>query len=371
MKAISSLLALLALAASPETRATDTTAGGAAAITISHWGSVPGAVVTWPGAPLAAGSTEVVMIGLQNSGYGEDNSPVTLVVDLPVGVTYRHIVNAIPGFNCTAQMQGDHQVVTCTTSYLYDGQNGFITLAFDAALDIAVPGPLAFHAAIGNDVQAPPSDCVADPHQTGCGRLTWATQAPLVAQPVFIESHHAPDHFPIGQAGEISLAFTNASSASATATTIALRLPAGFAFQTPSSTPALSCSVDGAAATGQIVTCQGAGLPAGMSGILVFHPMVGAETEVPGPVVVLAAIDQSNPPSTATLFACADDPSPSYCRWHEIPTYAPCASQYADGIYCDGFEPLLAPEAARDAAFTARSVRDASPPASPPRASRR
>src|SRR5690606_749165 len=104
------------------------------------------------------GSTEVVMIGLQNSGYGEDNSPVTLVVDLPVGVTYRHIVNAIPGFNCTAQMQGDHQVVTCTTSYLYDGQNGFITLAFDAALDIAVPGPLAFHAAIGNDVQAPPSD---------------------------------------------------------------------------------------------------------------------------------------------------------------------------------------------------------------------
>lgn len=316
-----------------------------AALVIANWGTgVPGAVATWPGPPLEAGSTDTIVVGLHNSGYGEDNSPVTLVLDMPVGVTYRHITNAIPGFTCTTQMQGGREVVTCTTPYMYDGQDGFIAMAIDAAPDIAVPGPAEFHVAVGNDMQAPPSDCSLDPHQVGCGRLTWAMRPARVAALQFASAQHNPAWFTVGQAGMVQLGLANAGEGNAAATTVVLRLPPGFAFaSSANSLPAMNCSVDGDSATGQTVACTGFGLPGGSTGSLVLHLAIGAQTEVPGPVVVLAAIDESSPATTETLLACADDPEQPQCTWLEIPTFAPCAAQYADGIYCDGFEWLHPP----------------------------
>ena len=85
------IFALLAIAFATATGARAQAPEGAALV-VANWGTgVPGAVVTWPGPPLEAGATDTLVIGLHNSGYGQNDSPVTLVLEMPVGVTFRHI----------------------------------------------------------------------------------------------------------------------------------------------------------------------------------------------------------------------------------------------------------------------------------------
>lgn len=302
----------------------------------------PGQVVTWPGdQPFEAGTQRIVEVDFQSVGYDYTSGAVTLEVDLPPRFHFTQN-SSNPAFTCTAQMQADHERVTCTTPAL--NSTGYVGLYVTAAPDIAVPGPVYFHAAIGNAVQPPPTNCAADPYQKGCGRLEWATRPPRVAALAFNGVQHSPAYFALGQRnGPLVVNVRNLGEGNASATTVVLRLPPGFHYANLiASLPAFACTPSGDAATGQILACTAAGLVASSTGFLSFAVDLDASTEAPGPVVLLGAIDQSSPASTSALTACASDPSPSHCLWHEIPTYAPCALQYgADGIYCDGFDETM------------------------------
>src|SRR5690606_40300228 len=121
---------------------------------------------------LEAGSLQQgIPVCVVNAGFGPSNTPATLKVQMHIGVTYSGIVSGIPSWTCSAAMEVDGELLTCTVPYMVSGQTGFTSMRVDFAPDVVVPGPLYLHAAIGNDQVAPPTTCVSDPHQRGCGRL--------------------------------------------------------------------------------------------------------------------------------------------------------------------------------------------------------
>ncbi len=291
----------------------------------------------------------IIAVNMRNTGFGPSNTPAILKVKFPPGVTYSGFTSGIPAWACSAAMEIDGQLLTCTAAYMTQGQNGFASIRTDFAPDVAVPGPLYFHAAIGNDEVAAPTTCVADPNQRGCGRLAVNTRPPSAAYLRFNDPdvQHSPAYFTIGQDnGPVVVNFRNIGDGVAANTAVQIKLPPGFAYtQTYSAIPALTCTTSGTLASGQLLTCQGAPMAPGSTGYVSFgvnlDPLL---TETPGPVPLLGAIDTSSPANTTLLASCASDPHQINCFWHEIPTYAPCALQHGvDGIFCDAFENLGLP----------------------------
>jgi hypothetical protein len=319
-------------------------------IEIFGWGAGnANPVETWWQTIEAGSLQNIIPVYMLNTGFSSSNTPVTLKVKFPAGVTYSGFTSGIPAWSCSAAMEIDGQLLTCTVPYMASGQLGFASIRTDFAPDIAVPGPVYFHAAIGNDQVAPPTSCVANPAQRGCGRLAVNTRPPSAAFLRFTDPdvQHSPAYFTLGQDnGPVVVNFRNIGDGVAANTAVQIKLPAGFAYtQTYSAIPSLTCTASGTLASGQLLTCQGASMAPGSNGYVSFgvhlDPVL---TESPGPVPIVGAIDISNPANTTLLASCASDPNQINCFWHEIPTYAPCALQYGiDGIYCDAFENLNLP----------------------------
>ncbi len=145
---------------------------------------------------------------------------------------------------------------------------------------------------LGHNVVAPPTMCVADPAQPGCGRLQLPTRGPRVADLQFRNQRltHSPAWFDVGAATNTLLAtFRNTGEGNAAATSLMFALPVGFAFgQVMQSTPSVSCTTQGTPATVQRVTCSGAGLPSGALGALSMRVALDLSAERPGPVSVRA-----------------------------------------------------------------------------------
>src|SRR5690606_19366549 len=117
-------------------------------------------------------------IYMQNTGFG--STPSILKVKFPEGVTYSGVTTGIPAWSCSATMEIDGELLTCSAT-MSQGQTGFASIRADFAPDVAVPGPLYIHASIGNTLAPPPTNCVANPVQSGCGRLAVNTRPPSAA----------------------------------------------------------------------------------------------------------------------------------------------------------------------------------------------
>ena len=316
-------------------------------IEIFGWGAghaIP--VWTWPTEIEAGTLQNIIPVYMVNTGFGLTNTPAILKVKFPLGVTYSGFTSGIPSWSCSAAMEVDGQLLTCTVPYMASGQLGFASIRTNFAPDVAVPGPLYIHAAIGNDQIPPPTTCMANPHQRGCGRLAVTTRPPSEAYLRFNDPdvQHSPAYFTIGEDnGPVVVNFRNIGDGLAANTAVQIKLPRGFAYtQTYSAIPALACTTSGTLNNGQLLTCQGGSMAPGAIGYVSFGVNLDPTlTESPGPLVMVGAIDTSSPPNTTLLASCASDPNQINCFWHEIPTYRPCALQYGvDGIFCDAFEEL-------------------------------
>ncbi|HSX62329.1 MAG TPA: hypothetical protein VLF18_19265 [Tahibacter sp.] len=304
-----------------------------------------GPVATWIGQPLEAGQPNMFVFEFLNTGFGQVNTPVTLDVWLPPGVSYDGALSGIPVWTCSNQASPGH--VRCTTPYLYDSLSGFLSMRIQVAPTIAVPGPLFVHAAVGNNLQAPPGDCVANPTQLGCGRLQFHTRVPRVATLVASSMTHSPPVATLGtEFGPLVLEYRNIGEANAGATNLYLQLPPHIEYRgVLSSLPAATCTTQGTLAAGQIVVCQtsGLGAPPFNQGSLSLRLYGSALAASPGPLPVVAAVDLGAAPNTATLASCVANPAQSFCATDALTTYFPCALQWADGIFCDGIEPFVRP----------------------------
>lgn len=304
-----------------------------------------GPVATWIGQPLEGGQTNVFVVEVKNTGFGQVNTPVTIDVRLPFGVNYDGLLSGIPVWSCNQQPSPGH--VRCSTSYMYDSQVGFLSMRVLVAPDVAVPGPLFAYAAVANDLQAAPTDCVANPSQLGCGRLQFHTRTPRVATLVAADLWHAPDVVTLGQEfGPVVFEYRNIGEATAGNTNLYLQLPPHVEYRgLISSSPAATCAAQGAIASGQVVVCQSSGLGAAPfnQGSLNLRLYGGALAASPGPLPVIAAVDLAAAPNPALLQSCAANPAQSFCAVDAITTYFPCALQWVDGIFCDGIQPFVRP----------------------------
>ncbi len=291
-------------------------------------------------------------------GYlGALSSPLRVYFELPPKISFIRMTSfTLPGFSCSATVEGDHELVTCTLPGVASAVNGTlwrVDIETQIEAGVSVPGPLQVYASIGNgaeDVQ--PSACHADPYLQGCARLTIHTRTARVADLQVSEIRHAPDYFTVGESGNIEIRFRNDGDGAAERMMLKAQLPRGLAIdsvqsQDPSAAY-MTCLWSGnAVTTGQTLSCRtptevGA-TPPGQFMHVNLRVAVAPEVDVPGPVAVVAGIDQAALPSdNATLLDCIDAPDQPQCGYDEIVTWLPCAAQYgADGIYCDGFEEIL------------------------------
>ncbi|WP_313915819.1 hypothetical protein [Tahibacter sp.] len=319
-------------------------------VQITGWGVsngtvTAGPVAVWTGQPFEAGTQSMIVVETNNIGFGQVNTPVEIDLWLPGGITFDGVVSAIPGFTCQNQSTPGH--VRCTTPYMYDSLNSFVSMRVQVPLSVPIPGPLFVHAAVSNDKQLRPTDCVANPMQLGCGRLQIPTRTPRVATLVTDGMSHSPATFTLGQEqGPLVVGYRNIGEASAGSSNIYIQLPPYFEYRgLLSSSPPATCAAQGAIASGQVVVCNTAGLGAAPFNIgsLSLRVYAGAQAASPGPLTVLSAVDLATPANATLLQSCAANPAQSFCAVHGIPTFFPCAAQWTDGIFCDGLQVFVRP----------------------------
>lgn len=337
--------------------ATPSTTGCASASTaivtsevkITGWGVsggtvTPGQVATWTGAAFEPGIQQILVIDTNNIGFGQVNTPVTMDIWLPAGLRNDNQVGGLLVWTCQNQSTPGH--MRCTTPYMYDTLNAFMTLRVTPENNVPIPGPLFVHAAISNNVQAMPTTCVANPAQLGCARLQIPTRPPRVATLVSDGVSHSPTVFNLGEEGTLLVGYRNIGEASAGTSNIYVQLPPYIEYLgVLGALPGATCTAQGAVATGQVLTCQsqGLGAPPFGQGYVNLRLYGHAQAASPGPLPVRVAVDLATPANAALLQSCATNPAQSFCAADAIPTYFRCALQWADGIFCDGIEPFVRP----------------------------
>jgi hypothetical protein len=278
----------------------------------------------------------------------------SLYFHLPAGLTYSHHTASSPlhPMTCTsAPVSGGASVVSCSGGSLagYQGSNWHsqLLLYVNVAEDMPL-GQTRLVMAVDDNLPQDSvtlAECLDDIYPNYCDDFT-ATVEVAPAPKVIIEAawHHPTVFQPDTPSSLVVFARNNGNLAS-THTHIQVALPPGLQWQLATTStvgPLMTCTASGAWATGQTVTCSGAGLPATTSGTvqLTLGIRPRAAMEYPGPLVAVGAVNDGPNPEPAVLSACALDPSPAHCMWHEIPTFVPCAYAYEDGVFCDGFDPL-------------------------------
>lgn len=328
------------------------TSAVASKVYFTGWGASGGAVTagpvaTWIGPPFEAGAIGVLTLDMHNIGYGPVNTPVAVDVLLPPKMHVDGLVNGIPSWTCQApQLSPAGDRIRCTTPYMYDTLNSYLSLRVGMDSDVPVPGPLFVHAAISNNVQVAPADCVGNPLQQGCARLQVPTRTPRVATLVVDAVSHNPAVYTLGQEpGPLAITYRNVGEAAGAASNVHVQLPPHIRYLgVQSASPPMSCSVQGLPASGEVVTCSGVGMPAGLSGYVNLRVFAGAGAASPGPLNVLVGVDAAQPAGSGVLSSCAASPAQAFCNVHPVTTFFPCAAQWGDeGIFCDGLQVFVRP----------------------------
>lgn len=287
-----------------------------------------------------AGGTGQLGVGFRSLGYSQNDGEVTVDVLLPPGIA-RTGGGGSPPFDCVDGVPDARgTLVTCTTAYLYDGQQehtAYLNFFVAVADDVEIPGPLPVYATIHNAIQ-PARDfalCDDTPMIFGCGYYN-AIMTRVAPQPQLeiVEVTHQPDVFHTLREGSVMVTFANVGDGNAGAMTLQAAVPPHLTFDRATGmSPDGACSAAGDPATGQTVACQyPQGLPpstTGYSGSARLHFDVGARAGGTLPFVFAAGDALRSGP---TLVDCAADPELVGCAMHTVPV--------APWIFCDGFEGL-------------------------------
>lgn len=280
----------------------------------------------------------------------------SLYYRLPPGVSYVSHYTYAPIFpaTCTvAAMPDGSEHVVCTGGGLGTGiyTNGQVELTVAVASDAPL-GSARLVMAVDDslpDESNTLDECLDDTFPNYCDeRMLTIGVAP--AADLFIDVvNHSPTVFePDDTTAVVRVSLFNRGNAPTAGTHLQAQLPPGFQWQlatTSTGAFAMTCAKTGSwNSTGETVTCSGGALAASRGTDIVLGIRPRDNMEVPGPLPVVIAVNDGASADPAVLLACANDPSPAQCAWHEVPTFIACARQHgADGIFCDGFEVLNQP----------------------------
>jgi hypothetical protein len=285
-----------------------------------------------------AGTLNTIQVGWNSIGFGTNNGTVTARFLLPPGITYSHH-GGITQWTCiaaTPDAQG--QLLTCTTPSWFDGMNpsqANIVLHVNVGLGVAVPGPVPIYGTISNAAQPPPDFALCDDPSppVGCGYYTIPTRAPRISRMDIIDMQASQPEYDEGEEALVLVTYSNIGEGNATAATLTFAVPAGFAYDRNTASPALSCNVtSGSAATGQTLACRyAATYPAGVNGFvnLIFDVVSGAATQS---TMIGSASDDGRP--GPTLEQCIADPA----NPDPMVGCGRVRLNVSPWIFCDGFE---------------------------------
>ena len=282
----------------------------------------------------------------------------SLYYRLPPGITYvsHQASNPIAPVTCTTGAAPDGgQYVACTGGSVV----GWSWAAYKQAtlllnVNVATDAPLgAARVVMAVDDSLPDqsatlAECLDDIFPNYCDEFTGSIDVAPAPDLHIVQMSHTPMVFqPDDTSARIELFVRNEGNAPSTGTHVQVSLPAGFQWQLANTTViglTMTCSASGTWNDGQTVTCTGGPLAVPNSAnastvTLRLGIRPRGSMEYPGPLPVVASVNDGTAADPAVLLACAADPSPAHCAWHEVPTWVPCAYAYADGIFCDGFQP--------------------------------
>ena len=109
--------------------------------------------------------------------------------------------------------------------------------------------------------------------------------------------------------------------------------------------PVAACTTQ-ASVAGQVLTCSWS-TPLGPQENRRILLKVTSDTTLaaPGSVPILFALEEYPSPNAGSeLDRCAANPDVPSCFLINQPTRFECASQFSDGVFCDGFEPFVRPD---------------------------
>lgn len=281
----------------------------------------------------------------------------SLYYRLPPGITYvsHWASNPLAPATCTTAAAPDGgQHVACTGGSVA-GWSWAINHQAQLLLTVAVApdaplGPMRIVMGVDDNLPAQSvtlAECLDDDFPNYCDVMDRDIEVAPAPELRIDQMSASPTVFePDDESARINVVFRNTGNAATTATHLQVSLPPGFQWQlaTTSFTGlAMICSAAGTWQTGQVVTCSGGALPfptAANANVVTARLGIRPRgtMEFPGPLPVVASLNDGAAADTGVLLACTQDPSPAHCAWLDVPTWIPCAYAYADGIYCDGFE---------------------------------
>lgn len=308
---------------------------------------------TW-GTPMRVGKRGLLGVDWNYGGNVMPGAPATAWLLLPPGVQYTPAGNLpiAAGVSCDSDgVLGERELLACTIHAVNMTTHAMIQpLVLTLGRDVAIGnnGTVPFHGVIDIGHQPMPDDWFDNPAQdcTACytlhvpvlgPRLQISTVMPLPSETWVVGGPYAFDIWLrnnelSGQSGNLHLH---------------AQLPPGMHYQSHESHgwPVADCQSQ-PGSEGDVLICSWT-TPMGAQDNRRIVINVGTDDalDAPGPVPVLFALEEH---ATATpadeLARCSANPDVPDCFLLHRPTVYLCASQHADGIFCDGFQVFMRPE---------------------------
>ncbi len=274
----------------------------------------------------------------------------SLYYRLPPGISYVSHYTYAPIFPATCVVTdmpdgGEH--VACTGGGLGTGiyTSGQVELTVAVANDAPL-GPARFVVAVDDSLPQESgtlAECIDDPVPNYCTERMLSIDAAPAADLYIDYVNHSPSVFqPDDVTSVVRVSMGNRGNAPTSGTHMQVNLPPGFQWLLASTSTggfAMTCSKTGSwQGAGETVTCSGGALAASTWVDIALGIRPRDSMEAPGPLPVVAAVNEGANIDAAVLLACANNPSPAHCAWHEVPTWIACARGRDTGIFCDGFD---------------------------------
>lgn len=306
---------------------------------------------TW-GTPMRIGKRAQLGIEWDYSGQLVPGVPATAYLLLPPGVRYTPSASQplASGVTCETDAQvGGRELVVCAISAM--NMSSYVMIQpLILTLDRGVPaGPtIAFHGVIDTTHQPMPEDWLDDPAQA-C-EACYTLNVPVLGPRLQISTAMPlpTDPWVVGRPYELDIWLRNNELSGISGTLhLHVQLPPGMSYHSHAhhGWPASTCQT-APSSFGQVLTCTWAtGLGAQDNRRVVIRVDTDTALAAPGPVPILFALEEHPTATAATeLERCEATPNAPDCFLLWRPTEFLCASQHADGVFCDGFQTFVRPE---------------------------